>query len=255
MDHIYKGLLNKKAKGIKSFAILIDPDHQKLKNLEVLIDQANKYSVDYFFIGGSLVLQDRVEETIKLIRENSEIPIVLFPGNGFQVSIQADAILFLSLISGRNADFLIGRQVETAPKLHASKLEVISTGYMLIDGKASNTAAYMSHTQAIPAEKSEIAQATALAGEYLGMKLIFMDAGSGALKTVSEDMIHRVNKSVQIPLLIGGGIRDAEKAYDILKAGADVIVVGNALEEDPFLVRSISAAVKEFSKVDMKRTP
>ncbi|MGB3130762.1 MAG: geranylgeranylglyceryl/heptaprenylglyceryl phosphate synthase, partial [Saprospiraceae bacterium] len=115
--------------------------------------------------------------------------------------------------------------------------------------------AYMSHTQAIPAEKSEIAQATALAGEYLGMKLIFMDAGSGALKTVSEDMIHRVNKSVQIPLLIGGGIRDAEKAYDILKAGADVIVVGNALEEDPFLVRSISAAVKEFSKVDVKRTP
>lgn len=255
MDHIYKGLLNKKAKGIKSFAILIDPDHQKLKNLEVLIDQANKNSVDYFFIGGSLVLQDRVEETIKLIRENSEIPIVLFPGNGFQVSTQADAILFLSLISGRNADFLIGRQVETAPKLHASKLEVISTGYMLIDGKASNTAAYMSHTQAIPAEKSEIAQATALAGEYLGMKLIFMDAGSGALKTVSEDMIHRVNKSVQIPLLIGGGIRDAEKAYDILKAGADVIVVGNALEEDPFLVRSISAAVKEFSKVDVKRTP
>ena len=253
MNHIYNELLQKKSLGIKSFAILIDPDHQKLKNLEIVIEQANKYGADYFFIGGSLVLQDRIEEAIKLIRENSEIPVILFPGSGFQISIQADAILFLSLLSGRNADFIIGRHVEVAPRLHASKLEVISTAYLLIDGKSSNTACYMSHTLPIPHDKPEIAQATALAAEYLGMKLIFMDAGSGANMTVSTDMIHKVQKSVQCPLFIGGGIIDAEKAYDILKAGADLIVIGNVLEEDPFLVRSFCSVVKEFSNIEVKK--
>lgn len=252
MNKIYKSLLQKQSLGIKSLAVLIDPDHQKLKNLEVLIEQCNKSSVDYFFVGGSLVIQDRVEETIKLIRENSEIPIVLFPGSGFQVSLQADAVLFLSLVSGRNPDFLIGRHVETAPKLYASKLEVISTSYMLIDGKSNNTAAYMSNTQVIPYNKPEIAQATALAAEYLGMKLCFMDAGSGALQTVSAEMIQAVRKVTHTPLIVGGGICEAETANQILKAGADIIVVGNALEQDPFLVRSLTACVKEFSNIEFK---
>ncbi|HMS29910.1 MAG TPA: geranylgeranylglyceryl/heptaprenylglyceryl phosphate synthase [Saprospiraceae bacterium] len=251
--HILTEWQKRKTQGRKSLAVLIDPDHQKLRHLELIIDLSIKSNVDYFFLGGSLIFQDRLEESIKLIRENSRIPVVLFPGSGFQISLNADALLFLSLISGRNPEYLIGKQVEASARLHASSLEVISTGYMLIDGKSNNTAAYISQTQPIPYDKPEIAQATALAGQFLGLKTIFMDAGSGARQTVPLDMVTKLSRVLEVPLVIGGGIRDGENAYQILRAGADVIVVGNAIEEDPSLIRSLSHAVQEAVSLSAKK--
>ena len=251
---LLKGILKKKSLGIKSLAVLIDPDYLKLKNLEQTLLLSNQQGVDYFFLGGSLILQDRMEETIKLIREMTNIPIILFPGNGQQIHSRADAILLLSLLSGRNPDYLIGKHVESAMRLKASQLEVLSTAYLLIDGAQANTAAYISQTQPIPANKPDIALATAMAGELLNMQLLYLDAGSGARKPVSETMIKKISDHIRLPLIVGGGIRDTETAYSILQAGADVIVVGNLFEEDPKQIKSIAALVKNQSPLQVKRS-
>jgi phosphoglycerol geranylgeranyltransferase len=243
-DLIYPKLVNNKAYNKKCFAVLIDPDHLKIKNLDTIINIANKHKVDYFFIGGSLILQDRLEETLKLIRENSRIPTVLFPGNGFQISNLADALLFLSLVSGRNPEYLISKQVEAAPKLHMTSLEVISTAYLLIDGLNSNTASYISQTQPIPHNKPEIALATALASQYLGFKLLYLDAGSGANLPVSKEMINRISQLIQIPIIIGGGISNGRIAHEMFTAGADLIVIGNAIEKDPSLIAEITSLIE-----------
>ncbi|MGB3084008.1 MAG: geranylgeranylglyceryl/heptaprenylglyceryl phosphate synthase, partial [Saprospiraceae bacterium] len=186
---ILKEIQKKKSLGIKSLAVLIDPDYSKIRNLETTIELSNESKVDYFFIGGSLVMQDRMDECVKLIRETSNIPIVLFPGSTFQIHAQADALLFLSLLSGRNADYLIGKQVESSMRLFGSKLEIISTAYLLIDGKNSNTASYISQTLPIPNNKPDIALATAMAGQMLNMQLVYLDAGSGAQEPVPVNMI------------------------------------------------------------------
>lgn len=204
------------------------------------------------FLGGSLILQDRMDETIKLIREMTNIPIVLFPGNSQQIHPGADAILLLSLISGRNPDYLIGKHVESAMRLKASQLEVISTAYLLIDGAQANTAAYISQTQPIPANKPDIALATAMAGELLNMQLLYLDAGSGARKPVPETMIQKLSAHIRLPILVGGGIRDEETVYNILQAGADLIVVGNLLEEDPKQLKTIAELVKNHSPLQVK---
>ena len=242
---IYSQILQKRNKKQKSFAVLIDPDYLKLTNLEATINIALKHNVDYFFIGGSLIIQDRLEECLKIIRERCNIPTILFPGNGFQLSHHADALMFLSLISGRNPEYLIGKHVEVAPKLQLSSLEIIPTGYMLIDGYSSNTASYISQTFPIPSDKPEIAVATALAGQFLGFKLIFMDAGSGAKVSVSNEMVSRVSQMIQVPLIIGGGIKSGEKARELFTAGADIIVVGNAIEKDPSLIAEISNITRQ----------
>lgn len=249
---VLKSIQKKKALGIKSLAVLIDPDYLKLKNLEQIILLSKECAVDYFFLGGSLIVQDRMEECIKLMRELSNIPLVLFPGNCHQIHDSADALLFLSLISGRNPDYLIGKQVESALRIKASKLEVISTGYLLIDGGQSNTAAYISQTLPIPNNKPDIALATAIAGELLNMQLIYLDAGSGARIPVPTTMIQKLNDHLKIPLIVGGGIRDAETAYCQLQAGADLIVVGNLFEENPLQIRSIANLVKKFSPIQVK---
>jgi len=250
-NYLITSLTKKKSIGIKSLAILIDPDHLKVKNLEKILLEAQKCQVDYFFVGGSLILQDRLEESIKLIRELTKTPIILFPGSGFQISQQADALLFLSLVSGRNADFLIGKQVEIAPKLYHTKLEIIPTAYLLIDGKQSNTAAYISQTQPIPRDKPEIAVATVLAAQFLGMKLVYLDAGSGALALVSEEMISKVSNVIDVPLIVGGGIKDGLSATKVLNSGADLIVVGNAIEENPKLIQEMSYAVHGGNPVEL----
>jgi len=251
--NILNQLLKKKRLGIRSLAVLIDPDHQKIRNIDEIISEANAHAVDYFFLGGSLVLQDRMDEVLKLIREQSNIPSIIFPGSGFQINIQADALLFLSLVSGRNPEFLIGKQVEVAPKLYSSKIEVISTAYLLIDGGSSNTASYISQTLPIPHDKIEIAVATALASQFLGFQLLFMDAGSGARRNVSAELINKVSEVCDQPLIVGGGIKNGEQAYNMLKAGADVLVIGNAIEENPLLIREISAAVKQINALDLRR--
>ena len=189
------------------------------------------------------MITNHLDEMLVRIKEVSTVPVILFPGSPSQVNPNADALLYLSLISGRNPDLLIGQHVVSAPAVKASGLEVIPTGYMVIDGGAPTTVSYISNALPLPADKKEIAICTAIAGELLGMKLIYMDAGSGARFPISEEMIGAVAKQISIPLIVGGGIREPEKAYLNCKAGADVVVVGNLLEENPSLMKELASAI------------
>ncbi len=231
----------------KSFALLIDPDKVDLAGIGVLIELALEARVDYLLVGGSLVVSDQLDQVVRQIRTLCKIPIILFPGTPSQVSPIADALLYLSLISGRNPELLIGQHVISAPAIRKSGLEIISTGYMLIDGGAPTTVSYISNALPIPADKNEIALCTAMAGEMLGMKLIYMDAGSGARRPISAEMIERVSQNIEVPLIVGGGIQDPEKVYLNAKAGADMIVVGNAIEKDPNLLVEMAGALHSVS--------
>jgi len=242
-NEIYHSFSDRKRAGKKSFAVLIDPDKVNDQNVAQLIELSVSSKVDYFFVGGSLVVSNYLDQCLQLIRKSCSIPTVLFPGSPSQVSKYADALLYLSLISGRNAELLIGQHVVSAPMVKKSGLEVMSTGYMVVDGGAQTTVSYISNSSPLPSDKSEIAVCTALAGEMLGMKLIYMDAGSGAKNPISETMITKVAQSISVPLIVGGGIVDPEKAYLNCKAGADVIVVGNAIEKDSNLIREMADAV------------
>ena len=240
---IYNSLTERKQQGKKSFAVLIDPDKVNDANMEQLIVLAVTAKVDYFLVGGSLVVSSYLDECVQLIKKNCSIPTILFPGSPSQVSKYADALLYLSLISGRNADLLIGQHVISAPVVKQSGLEIMPTGYMVVDGGAPTTVSYISNAAPIPADKNEIAMCTAMAGEMLGMKLIYMDAGSGAKRAITESMIQKVASCIEVPLIIGGGIIEPEKAYLNCKAGADVIVVGNAIEKNSNLIKEMAAAV------------
>src|SRR6478736_6283594 len=240
---IYYSLTERKRAGKKSFAVLIDPDKVNDHNMESLIDLSISAKVDYFLVGGSLVISNYLDECLQLIKRSCSIPTMLFPGSPSQVSKYADALLYLSLISGRNPELLIGQHVVSAPFVKKSGLEIMSTGYMVVDGGAPTTVSYISNASPLPADKNEIAMCTAMAGEMLGMKLIYMDAGSGAKRPVAESMIESVAQKIEMPLIIGGGIIEPEKAYRNCKAGADVIVVGNAIEKDSSLIKEMSAAV------------
>ena len=244
MMDIHTHILQSKKEGKKLFAILIDPDKQNKDSLSAIINKANNNNVDFFFVGGSLLTNNNLNSCISTLKENSNIPVILFPGNAMQVHNNADGILFLSLISGRNPEMLIGKQVITAPILKKSNLEVLSTGYMLIESGKSTTASYMSTTTPIPHDKNDVAVCTAMAGEMLGLKLIFMDGGSGAINTISEEMIKSVSVEIDCPLIIGGGINTSKKALEKLKAGADIIVVGNAIENNTDLITEISNKIK-----------
>jgi len=242
-NRIYQSLLQRKAQGQKSFAVLIDPDKVTADKIDDLTALAVNAGVDYFFVGGSLVISNQLDEVVKRVKQQCTIPVILFPGSPSQLSAYADALLYLSLISGRNPELLIGQHVISAPFVRQSKLEIISTGYMVIDGGAPTTVSYISNASPIPFDKNEIAMCTAMAGEMLGMKLIYMDAGSGAKRPITESMITEVSKVIDVPLVIGGGITNPEKAYLNCKAGADVIVIGNAIEKDSSLIREMSAAI------------
>jgi putative glycerol-1-phosphate prenyltransferase len=239
--NLYQPLLKAKLAGKKQFAVLIDPDKYSLASLSRVVTLAVNAGIDYFFLGGSLLLQDNQSQLIAYLKENTGIPVVLFPGNNMQLNNKADGILLLSLISGRNPDMLIGRHVISAPYLKASNLEILSTGYMLIESGCATAVTYMSNTTPIPAHKSDIAVCTAMAGEMLGMKLIYLDAGSGAKNPVPLTMIAKVKESIGLPLIIGGGITNPGLAKAAFNAGADVIVVGNGIENDPELITQIAA--------------
>jgi putative glycerol-1-phosphate prenyltransferase len=243
LKDIYPSLCERKKNGKKSFAVLIDPDKVNDEKMLQLIQLAVTAKVDYFLVGGSLVISNYLDQCVQLIKQNCSIPVLLFPGSAAQISKYADALLYLSLISGRNPELLIGQHVVSAPAIKQSGLEIISTGYMVIDGGAPTTVSYISNATPLPADKNEIAMCTAMAGEMLGMKLIYMDAGSGAKRPITENMISRVAHSIEVPLIIGGGITDPEKAYLNCKAGADMIVVGNAIEKDKSLIMEMASAV------------
>lgn len=242
-SRLYQQLVTKKANGQKSFAVLIDPDKVDAASIDQLTGLATTAKVDYLLVGGSLVISNHLDNVVQQIKAQCNIPVILFPGSPSQISVYADALLYLSLISGRNPELLIGQHVISAAAVKQSGLEIMSTGYMVVDGGAPTTVSYISNASPIPADKNEIAMCTAMAGEMLGMKLIYMDAGSGARRPITEGMIQKVAAIIEAPLIIGGGITTPEKAYLNCKAGADVIVVGNAIEKDPTLIKEMSAAI------------
>ena len=247
--NIYASLLASKKENKKNIAVLIDPDRMRLEKIEAVIAASIDAGVDYFFVGGSLVLEDKMDFCLHAIRKSCNIPTILFPGSPQQINEKADAILLLSLISGRNPDLLIGQHVLSAPALKRSSLEVISTGYMLVDGGKPTTASYISNTLPIPADKDEIAYCTALAGELLGLKVFFLDGGSGSKRPVPTSMIELVSKGIESPLIVGGGMRTPADVLLNSKAGADLVVVGNAVEKNPNLIMEMASAVHSLSGV------
>lgn len=224
----------------KQVAVLIDPDNQSAEDLKSLVTQADAAGVAFFFVGGSLLVTDELETTLRAVKSWTNKPVLIFPGSPMQVNDQADAILLLSLISGRNPEMLIGHHVLAAPLLKRSQLEIIPTGYMLIDGGKQTTASFMSGTTPIPANKPDIAMATAMAGEMLGLKIIYMDAGSGAENPVQPEVIKWVSRSIEAPIIVGGGITTRAALESALSSGADVVVVGNVLERDPDFLNVIA---------------
>lgn len=244
---IYTEITAKKQKGKKQFAVLIDPDKISRAGIFSLIEESLIAGVDCFLVGGSLLISDTLNQCVSTIKENCDIPVILFPGSPMQISSKADAILFISLISGRNAEALIGQHVVAAPYIKRANLEVLSTGYILIDSGKPTTVSYMSNSFPIPNDKPEIAACTAMAGEMLGMKLIYLDAGSGGATPVNQELLSEVSKNISVPLIAGGGIKNGNDAYAACRAGADILVVGNAIEKDRSLLSEISDAVKSAS--------
>jgi len=236
---ILEGIRSAKGRRQRQFALLIDPDRVAGNDLAQLAARAQQSRVDLLFVGGSLLVNDALQDCVRTIKDNCDIPVVLFPGDNMQVVPNADAILLLSVISGRNAEMLIGKHVVAAPRLKHSGLEIIPTGYMLIDSGRPTTASYMSNSQPIPHDKDDIALCTAMAGEMLGLSCVFMDGGSGAENSVTESMIRAVAGNISVPLIIGGGIRTPEMTRAKFEAGADIVVVGNAIEKQSTLLEEM----------------
>lgn len=242
MKNIYQNICQKAAAGTPLLAILTDPDKGDMQHFAQTARLCQDNQVDYILTGGSLLTQHKLDACIETLKANSQVPVVLFPGNNMQISPLADGILLLSLISGRNPDMLIGQHVVAAPLLRQSQLEIIPTGYMLVDGGNLTSVLYMSNTQPIPRNKPDIAVCTAMAGEMLGLKLIYLEAGSGAHQHIDIEMVKAVKASINIPLIVGGGIRTAQQAHDLWAAGADMLVVGNATETNPGLIGQLAQA-------------
>ncbi len=231
--------------GRPMLAVLIDPGKMKRDALQELLRIAAQCAVDFFFVGGSTSRPDAFASTVSFLKEVQPKPVILFPGNELQISAEADALLLLSLISGRNPELLIGKHVAAAPALVRSGLEIIPTGYLLVESGKLTSVAYMSHTLPLPRDKNEIAVATALAGQLLGLQLMYLEAGSGAELPVPVEMIRAVRAALNVPLIVGGGITSKEKFKNALQAGADLLGVGNALEQHPSLLLEFSDCLLE----------
>jgi len=229
---IYDLFLSAMNQGNKLLAVLLDPDKLDGVSIVETIDHINHSGADFIFVGGSIVEESVTDELVSKIKELTSLPIVLFPGNYIQITSNADAILFLSLISGRNPEYLINQQVKAVPYLNKSELEVIPTGYILVDGGKETAVQKVSETKPILAENIDEITQTAMAGMYMGNKLIYLEAGSGALNPVSATAIKSVKKNLNIPLIVGGGIRSKAELLEAYKNGADVVVIGTAFEEN-----------------------
>lgn len=243
----YNRLLEIRARRGTGYIVLIDPDKLSLQDSVKLAVRAEQEDADIIFIGGSLLSTPIFDELVRQIKAAVKIPVIIFPGGVQQISRYADAILFMSVISGRNPDLLIGQHVMGAPIIKMLNLEAIATGYMLIESGKMTSAEFMSNTKPIPRDKPQIAVAHALAAEYLGMKLIYLEAGSGALQPVPDEMIQAVAAISSLPIIVGGGIRTPEVAQQKAKAGASFIVTGNVLEKNPKegLIREFAVAIHQ----------
>ncbi len=240
---IYQKLLNVRDEKGAGFLVLLDPDRMSVPEIVDLAKKSEEGGVDGFLVGSSLLLSTRFDEAVKEIKDNVSVPVTIFPGNANQVSRYADAILFLSLISGRNPHLLIGEQVKAAPAIKEFGLEPIPTGYLIIESGGATSVQFMSDTQPIPKNKPDIVKAHALAAEYLGMKFVFLEAGSGAENPVPDNIIREVKDFISIPIIVGGGVKDPEVAYKKVKNGASFVVIGNFLEEDDSLIKEFANAI------------
>lgn len=242
---IYNHLLNTiKEKGAVYF-ILLDPDKLPESKLTGFLKHCKKSGVDGFLVGGSLMVNGDFDSFIKKVKDSTNLPSIIFPGSSTQISHFADAILFLSVVSGRNPEHLIGKHVLAAPSIKKSEIEPISTAYILVESGSITTAVYMSGSLPIPRNKPEIAAATALAAEYLGMKLIYLEAGSGADYSVPNEMVKAVSNQCTIPVIVGGGIRNPQSAREKVENGASIIVTGNFFENENNwdLIKDFASAV------------
>ncbi len=249
INYIKKIIENKGA----AFFILIDPDNLAIDKTEKFVKHCVENGVDGFLVGGSLLLNGNLDSSIEAIKRSCNLPVIIFPGSVSQLSQNADAVLFLSLISGRNAEHLIGKHVLAAPIIKKFKLETIPTGYMLIESGKTTTAEYVSESKPIPRDKFDIATATALAGEYLGMQLIYLEGGSGAENSVPNEMIEAVASQISVPIIVGGGIRTPEQAGAKVKAGAKIIVTGNFFENEGNwnLISLFASAIHSGSSIEV----
>jgi phosphoglycerol geranylgeranyltransferase len=231
----------------KSIGLLLDPDKTNEESIAGIIENAVESKTDYILTGGSLMFTG-IDRMISLVRKNCKIPVILFPGSLLQLTHQVDAILLLSLISGRNPELLIGNHVLAAPYLKDMKEKLISTGYILVNCGTKTSVEYMSQTEAIPCDKTDIVIATALAGEMLGMKLIYLEAGSGATKPVPAGVIRAVRENINIPIAVGGGLKKNKEIKEAFAAGADLIILGNGVEKDPLLLHEACKIRDSFNK-------
>lgn len=230
--NIYQNILSAKKDGKKLLAVLIDPEKMELKHVPVFFEKVHKSIATHIFVGGSTDKNNQLEQLVSAIKKETNLPVVLFPGNVSQITNKADGILFLSLLSGRNPEYLIEQQIKAAPILKKYNLEIIPTGYILIDGKKETTTQKVSNTKPISQEKIALILHTSLAGEFSGKQLIYLEAGSGAAEIVHQNIIKKIAAEITIPLIVGGGIRSKKQLKNTFNAGADIIVIGTAFEND-----------------------
>lgn len=231
--NIYQNILSAKKEGKKQLAVLIDPEKVILKNLPLFFKKVHQSIITHVFVGGSTDKNNQTEIVVKTIKNETQLPVILFPGNISQITNKADGILFLSLLSGRNPEYLIEQQIKAVPYLQKTNLEIIPTGYILVDGGKHTATQKVSNTEPISQKDENLILKTSLAGEYLGKKLIYLEAGSGAKVPTSLNIIKTVKSNLTVPLIVGGGIRNKKQIEDAFNGGADLVVIGTAFEKDP----------------------
>ena len=246
-ETILNYLLSIKEEKGAGYIVLIDPDKNSEKKLEEKISKINNSGVDAIFVGGSLILDNNCERRVSIIKSLSELPVIFFPGGISQLNKYYDAMLFMSILSGRNPHYLIGEQVIAAPIVKDLGIEVIPTGYLIVDGGNNSSVQFMSGSNPIPIEKPDILVAHALAAQYLGKKLVYLESGSGAKNSIPNELVKAVNSYIDVPIIVGGGIRSPESAYEKVQAGASFIVTGTVIENDSM------AMIKEFADAIHRR--
>jgi phosphoglycerol geranylgeranyltransferase len=244
-DTEYQNILRSKKLGQKMLSLLLDPDKINLEDVQELSKKLHVTPVTHILVGGSQQDTQHPQALVKALKKQTNLPVFLFPGHPQQITPEADALLFLSLLNATDPKYLIGMQTEAAPLAKASELEVISTGYILVDGGSTTTVQQVTNTSPLPQHQSEKAANLALAAEYLGIKLMYLEAGSGAKTPISSDFIKKVRDTISLPIIVGGGIQSLHQIKSAYNAGADMIVIGTAFEKNPLFLESLKQVFHE----------